>query len=96
MDDRKPFQHGSSVPPARHAVPGGESYAQRRDGANEREDAPRGEAGPRNRRDDADAVFPRGFATTWTRARRADINEYDVFAESLAKAKREAAEAAKG
>ena len=46
------------------------------------------------RRDDADATFPRGFATTWTRARRADVNEYDVFAQNLAQARREAEAAA--
>ena len=45
------------------------------------------------RRDDADAHFPRGFATTWTRERRANINEYDVFAANLAAVQREAAAA---
>jgi hypothetical protein len=31
--------------------------------------------------------YPRGFATRWARARKSDINEYDVFAKSLAEAK---------
>ena len=30
-------------------------------------------------RRDGDAHFPRGFATRWTRARRSDVIEYDVF-----------------
>lgn len=28
--------------------------------------------------------FPHGFATRWTRARKADVNEYDLFAKNLA------------
>ncbi len=30
-------------------------------------------------RRDGDAAFPRGFATTWSKARRADVNEYKLF-----------------
>jgi hypothetical protein len=44
-------------------------------------------------RRDSDAEFPRGFATTWTRERRADVNEYAVFAKNLEDAKRAAAAA---
>jgi ectoine hydroxylase-related dioxygenase (phytanoyl-CoA dioxygenase family) len=43
------------------------------------------------RRDDADAIYPRGFATQWTRARKSDINEYDVFMKNFEATKRGAA-----
>lgn len=33
---------------------------------------------------DGDARFPTGFATTWSKSRRSDINEYDVFKQQLA------------
>ena len=33
---------------------------------------------------DGDARFPRGFATTWSKSRRGDINEYDEFEKRLA------------
>jgi len=32
---------------------------------------------------DGDTQFPTGFATSWSRSRRGDINEYDVFKEQL-------------
>ncbi len=32
---------------------------------------------------DGDKDYPRGFATSWSRQRRGDINEYDVFKDSL-------------
>ncbi|MEO0574825.1 MAG: phytanoyl-CoA dioxygenase family protein [Pseudomonadota bacterium] len=35
-------------------------------------------------RRDGDARYPRGFATTWKKDRRGDINEYDVFKTQLA------------
>lgn len=34
---------------------------------------------------DGDGAFPRGFATSWSRERRGDVNEYDVFKEQLKK-----------
>jgi hypothetical protein len=34
-------------------------------------------------RREGDARFPRGFATSWSRKRRGDVNEYDVFAKQL-------------
>jgi hypothetical protein len=43
------------------------------------------------RRDDADALYPRGFATRWSRARKADVNEYDVFTKNFEESKRAAA-----
>jgi hypothetical protein len=43
------------------------------------------------RRDDADALYPRGFATRWARARKAGVNEYDVFAKNFEESKRAAA-----
>ena len=36
------------------------------------------------RRDD-DRDYPRGFATTWSKTRKADVNEYAEFAALLAK-----------
>jgi ectoine hydroxylase-related dioxygenase (phytanoyl-CoA dioxygenase family) len=33
---------------------------------------------------DSDAEFPRGFATTWSRKRRGDINEYEEFKKQMA------------
>lgn len=36
-------------------------------------------------RRDGDDAFPRGFATTWSRSRRTDINEYEEFKKQLAK-----------
>ncbi|MFZ9904000.1 MAG: phytanoyl-CoA dioxygenase family protein [Steroidobacteraceae bacterium] len=38
-------------------------------------------------RRDSTENYPRGFATRWARTRKSDINEYDVFAKSLAEAK---------
>jgi ectoine hydroxylase-related dioxygenase (phytanoyl-CoA dioxygenase family) len=35
-------------------------------------------------RRDGDARYPRGFATSWTKHRRSDINEYDAFKSELA------------
>jgi hypothetical protein len=39
-------------------------------------------------RRDGDALFPRGFATTWTRERRGDVNEYALFQQNLEAARR--------
>jgi ectoine hydroxylase-related dioxygenase (phytanoyl-CoA dioxygenase family) len=36
---------------------------------------------------EGDSQFPRGFATRWARARKDDVNEYDVFEKSLAAAR---------
>jgi ectoine hydroxylase-related dioxygenase (phytanoyl-CoA dioxygenase family) len=44
-------------------------------------------------RRESDAEYPRGFATRWTRERKSDINEYDVFAKSLEAARQEAKQA---
>ncbi|NDE01489.1 MAG: hypothetical protein EBZ91_07005 [Gammaproteobacteria bacterium] len=44
-------------------------------------------------RREGDAEYPRGFATRWTRERKSDINEYDVFAKSLEAARQEAKQA---
>jgi hypothetical protein len=41
------------------------------------------------RRDD-DSQFPRGFATTWTRERRTDVNEYALFQKNFEESKRQA------
>lgn len=41
------------------------------------------------RRDD-DSRYPRGFATTWSRERRADVNEYALFQKNLEDARRAA------
>jgi hypothetical protein len=38
---------------------------------------------------DDDSEFPRGFATRWTRARRADVNEYDAFNKGFEKSRQE-------
>jgi hypothetical protein len=38
---------------------------------------------PSDGRRDGDEHFPRGFATTWTGARRRDVNEYETFAKHL-------------
>jgi hypothetical protein len=44
---------------------------------------------------DGDAAYPHGFATDWSRSRRADVNEYDVFAKQLEAARAESATAAR-
>jgi hypothetical protein len=41
-------------------------------------------------RRDGDEAFPRGFATRWTRKRKQDVNEYDIFSKSLQAAQKEA------
>lgn len=33
---------------------------------------------------DGDERYPRGFATSWSRSRRGDVNEHDIFKKSLA------------
>jgi ectoine hydroxylase-related dioxygenase (phytanoyl-CoA dioxygenase family) len=38
---------------------------------------------------DGDTEFPRGFATRWTQARRADVNEYEAFNKSFEKSRQE-------
>jgi hypothetical protein len=43
---------------------------------------------------DDDARYPRGFATRWTAARKADVNDYRGFAEALARDKAAGAELA--
>ena len=40
-------------------------------------------------RRDSTEDYPRGFATRWKRERKSDVNEYDVFAKSLAAARAE-------
>jgi hypothetical protein len=40
------------------------------------------------RRDDCEAVYPRGFATRWDRSRQAQINEYALFSRDLEASRR--------